>query len=122
MSTSAPANNDDLLAGLESSPEPAPAPARKSRTPKAAAPAAPAAPKVADRKRIIISESENANDVNVFVSVNGYAYNIRRGVEVEVPVSVLHVLDNAVESRIVKTAEGNHTLKSYQRFPYQVVG
>lgn len=40
------------------------------------------------------SDAEGGHDA-VFLSINGYGYQIPRGVPVEVPVEVLHVLENA---------------------------
>lgn len=40
------------------------------------------------------SDAEGGHDA-VFLSINGYGYQIPRGTPVEVPVEVLHVLENA---------------------------
>lgn len=102
--------NDDLTAGLPTE-EPTP----RKRAPKSAN-------DKGDRKTIIIAESDNPKDTHVFVSVNGYAYNIQRGAEVPVPPEVIHVLENAIEARLVKNAAGGHELKSFHRYPFRVVG
>jgi len=110
--------NDDLSAGLE--PEPEATPNKRKRGAKAPSTTAVAKAEP-ERIGIIISESENPKDTHVFISVNGYAFNIKRGERVEVPPEIVHVLENAVESRLILTGEGRHELKSFNRFPFRTV-
>lgn len=73
--------------------------------------------------RITVHEQDNTDDKNqVFVSVNGYPYLIRRGEEVEVPEGVLNVLREAVIGKISKDKDGNEVIKSVNRFAYTVHG
>jgi hypothetical protein len=51
-----------------------------------------------EEKKRLEAAKENGKDVqwpNEFVGINGYNYHIPRGIEVEVPVSVKEVLENA---------------------------
>lgn len=83
----------------------------------------------AERWRIIIDEPRDQTDApEAFVGVNGRAYQIKRGVAVDVPPEVVHVLNNAVAERsfpkvneVTGMPEGIVTRK-YRRFPFQMLG
>jgi hypothetical protein len=77
------------------------------------------------RFRLVIEEEENALNY-VPVGVNGVVYQIMRGVEVEVPQSVLTVLEQAKASRVAQERLPDGTMrtyiKSFNRYPYRVLG
>lgn len=103
------ATNSDLTSGIEKG---VPIPESKPRMRSVGS----------ERVKIVIDESGNPKDSQyVFVSINGRAYQIRRGVEVEVPVEILNVLNDAVESRLIKDADDEWTTKSFLRFPFRKV-
>lgn len=56
----------------------------------------------------------------VFVSVNGYAYQIPRGVPCSVPVEVAEVLDNAQVTHYQAALAGGVTERVANRFQYNV--
>lgn len=74
--------------------------------------------------KIIVAEQEGEeNQGDVFVSVNGVAYQIKRGFEVEVPVSVVEALKNAVATKMSQDAYTQAmTYKDVPRFAFQVLG
>lgn len=81
------------------------------------------------RIRIILDEGMGQHDLRtVPVGVNGRTYQIRRGVEVDVPPEVVEVLKHAIETKTIPMVDENtgFTKGSYQRdvrrFPYQVQG
>jgi hypothetical protein len=82
------------------------------------------APVAAKRVKIIIHEQDGDDgSFDVKVGVNGRAYQIKRGVEVDVPPEVVHVLDNAIVTRIVKDPDTNREItKDVRRFNYSVIG
>jgi hypothetical protein len=73
--------------------------------------------------RIVIEESDDENASNeVFVSVQGYAYQIRRGVPVEVPESVLEVLNHAVQTKMIQNMETYEmTYRDVPRYTYRIL-
>jgi hypothetical protein len=77
-----------------------------------------------EKVKIIIEEQEgDEHSPFVFVSVNGYAYSIRRGFEVEVPKSVVHALENAVQTKMYQDVDsGEITYKNVPRFNYRIIG
>ena len=74
-----------------------------------------------ERITIIVHGGREEDAKDVFLSVNGKAFQIQRGVKVSVPKYVLGVLDDAVESKLVQVREGQYELRDYPRFSYQVV-
>lgn len=73
-------------------------------------------------KIIIPSHTGPAGSDDVFVSVNGRDYLIKRDTEAEVPADVLGALKNAVITDYV-TDENGRIVRERQvpRFPFQVV-
>lgn len=70
-----------------------------------------------NRKTIVIHQGEGAaGRDDVQVGVNGVMFNIKRGKPVDVPVEVVHVLENAV----TKIYEGGEEI-STPRFAFSVV-
>jgi len=72
-------------------------------------------------RKIILEHNDEIPPTGLFVAVNGVGYNIVPGKEVDVPIPVIHVLDNAIRSRPV-VEEGR--IVGYQdslRFSYRNV-
>lgn len=70
-----------------------------------------------DKVDIMIHEQEgDAGGEAVFVSVNGVGYQIPRGKSVRVPVEVLHVLDNSVQTIVESLANGKTRDRKLRRF------
>ena len=80
------------------------------------------------RMRIIISESRGGADpARVFVGVNGRGYDIQRNVEVDVPVEVVGVLENAIAGRAIPRVNERGITAGVdfvpgQRFPFRNLG
>jgi hypothetical protein len=74
--------------------------------------------KSARKIKIIIPKTQTEKN-DVYVAVNGTDFLIRRGVEVEVPDFILHVLNDSVERRLDPDGK---TWIDVQCYPYQVVG
>jgi hypothetical protein len=80
------------------------------------------------RYAIVIDEARDPNEINpVFVSPNGRAYHIKRGVVVEVPREVVNVLNDAVEDRAVPRSDAQgmpngFDVRKARRFPFQNYG
>lgn len=83
----------------------------------------PAEPKAPGRTRIMIpSNTGPSGSDDVFVSVNGRDFLIKRDIEVEVPEEVLSVLKNAVITDYVTDGDGRITRERLvPRFPFQVM-
>lgn len=79
----------------------------------------------AGEKKVTIMIEEQEGDENtgdVFVSVNGHAWQIRRGFEVEVPESVVHVLKNAVITKMIQDRLTDEIkYKDVPRFNFRII-
>ena len=73
-------------------------------------------------KRIVTvhpTNDEGGSDA-VFLALNGYAYQIPRGIPVEVPAEVVEILKNA-KMEIMSFGKGGETvLRETQRFPFSI--
>lgn len=76
-----------------------------------------------DKKTITIhvSDAEHGHEA-VSLSINGYAYQIPRGEPVEVPVEVLHVLENAKVDKFETAKDGSEIKRTSNRFAFSVHG
>lgn len=68
-----------------------------------------------ETQRVKFMEDKEGGDIHA--CVNGKAYQIQRGVEVELPLSVLHALNNAQTTIINEQGQTRNVL----RFPYTAV-
>lgn len=82
---------------------------------------------VPKRKMVTIFIDEEKGKPNYeVVGVNGKMYQIQRGVDVEVPEEVVHVLNNAIATRYVKTVNRTSGLEelvpqNYLLTPFRVI-
>ena len=77
----------------------------------------------AKRVKIILEENDNIPPTGLFIGINGRSFLLRAGEEVEVPVEVVEVLNDAVED--VPRTDGNNNVLDYRkkmRFPYRLTG
>ncbi len=72
-------------------------------------------------KRVILEESDDIPPTGLFVSLNGKGYLIKPGEEVDLPLGVIEILDNAVMSTPVRSAT-NEVIgyRDKTRFPYRL--
>jgi len=101
---------------------PAPRPHRKGTGPGQGPGGKPPVPSGEQKIRILLEDNEQIPPGGQFVQVNGRSFLIQAGYEVEVPQSVLDVLDHAVMSVPVTNQE--KTVIGYRdrlRFPYRVI-
>lgn len=71
--------------------------------------------------RIVIHEGEGVEGrLPVKLSVNGYAWEIKRGKEVVVPKRVVDALKNAVKTEITMTESGEYIERNVPRFAFSV--
>lgn len=77
-------------------------------------------------KKVKIMIEEQAGDENqggVYVSVNGRAFYIRRGFEVEVPEAIVNVLKDAIITQIYQNPDtGEEVRKDVPRFNFRILG
>lgn len=64
--------------------------------------------------------NDEAGSDAVFLSLNGYAYQIPRGVPVEVPDEVVQILKNAKQELMSFGKGGEVITRETQRFPFSV--
>lgn len=76
-------------------------------------------------KRCVINiakQDKPAGSDPVFVGVQGVGYTIPRGINVEVPVAVEHVLKNAITDVVTQDLDDGALLHDYvPTYPYQLV-
>lgn len=97
----------------------APAPAAPVVAKPAAKPA-PVNPFKVMRTIHIHKSSDDTGADQVFVSVNGKSFLIKRGEDVEVPEPVVEVLKNAVETHGYQDRDGNYHTREVQAYPFMV--
>ena len=73
--------------------------------------------------RIILEENDNISPSGQFFQLNGDAYMLRPGIEVDVPEGIIEILDHAVESRPVIDPQSRQVTgyRDRLRFPYRTV-
>lgn len=78
---------------------------------------------ISDRVKIILEEDDNIPPTGLYVGVNGMGYMLRPGVELNIPRSVLEVLNNAVMSTPVIDPVSRRTVayRSKRRYSYRMV-
>ncbi len=76
-----------------------------------------------DNVKVIFHNQEGSGGSDdIFVSVNGVAYLIKREHEVELPGEVMEVFDNAEQTVFERSAGDASRPKDVKRFAYSVVG
>ena len=74
------------------------------------------------RVNVIFHNQEgDLGKTDIFVSVNGYAYQIKRNEPVSLPPEVIEVIDNAVVTH-VERVNGVDETRDLQRFTYSLAG
>ncbi len=74
-----------------------------------------------ERVRIVLEENPEIPPTGLFVGVNGTGYLLRAGEELEVPASVVEVLDHAVMSQPQLDPSSGQVLgyRERMRYPYR---
>lgn len=73
------------------------------------------------RDRIIVHESAKIPKEGLFVGLNGYAFLIKPGVEVDLPRPVRLMLDTCIEKETIQDEEGKNYDKNITRATYTIV-
>ena len=73
--------------------------------------------------RVILEESEEIPPIGLYVGVNGKGFLIKPGVEVDLPMEVIGVLNNAVQSSPIIDPENQQVTgwRERMRYPYRLV-
>lgn len=78
--------------------------------------------KIEKRVRIVLEDNDKIPPTGQFFQLNGKAYILRAGEEAEVPIGIIEILDNAVESAPVRDgAQRVVGFRNRHRFPYRLV-
>ncbi len=78
-------------------------------------------PKGHIRDRIIINESPDIPKGGVFMSLNGYAFNAKPGVEIDLPRPVRLMIDTRIRTETTYDRDGKAYTKDIPRFTYRLV-
>lgn len=71
-------------------------------------------------RRVILEENDNIPPTGLFVGVNGQGFLIKPGEAVDLPVSVLEVLDNSITSTPVRSQDGEVLgYRDKTQYPYR---
>ena len=73
------------------------------------------------RDRIIVHESEKIPKEGLFVALNGYAFLIKPGMEIDLPRPVRLMLDTCIEKETIQDEEGKNYDKNIGRATYTIV-
>lgn len=73
------------------------------------------------RDRIIINENPNIPPEGVFLSLNGYAFLAKPGVEIDIPRPVRKMLDTRIETVTTYDTNGKEYTRNVQKYSYVLV-
>lgn len=80
---------------------------------------------VAKKVKIKILSTQDGDNSDVFIGVNGKTLNIKRGCEVEIGQEFLDVLNNSIIDTVIQDNQSDGTKITrrvqIQRYPYQLV-
>lgn len=78
---------------------------------------------IGKKVRILLEENDEIPPSGQFIGVNGAGFLLKPGVEVDVPDSIIEVLNNAVKSKPVIDPETRRIVdwRNALRFPYRVI-
>ena len=76
-----------------------------------------------ETRRIILEENEAIPPTGLFLGINGRSYLLRPGEEVDVPMGIIEILNNATMSTPVVDPQSLQVLgyRERMRYPYRVV-
>ena len=73
------------------------------------------------RDRIIIHESPEIPREGIFLSLNGYAFQAKAGVEIDLPRPVRKMLDTRIRTELRYGDDGKQYAQNISRFTYTLV-
>jgi hypothetical protein len=73
------------------------------------------------KDRIILHQNPNIAKEGQFVSLNGYGFLLKAGVEIDIPRPVRKMLDTLIETVTSQDAEGNEYTRDVPRFSYTLI-
>jgi len=78
---------------------------------------------IGKKVRIILEENDEIPPSGQFIGINGAGYLLKPGIEVEVPDSIIEVLNNAIKSKPVIDPDTRRIVdwRPTPRFPYRVI-
>lgn len=73
------------------------------------------------RDRIIINESEKLPQDGIFISLNGYSFLAKPGVEIDLPRPVRLMLDTRIHTETIQVEGQKPITRDIKRITYQIV-
>jgi len=73
------------------------------------------------RDRIIINEGPEIPKEGIFISLNGFSFQAKAGVEIDIPRPVRIMLDTRIKTDTYEDNEGKRLTRDIKRFTYTLV-
>jgi len=73
------------------------------------------------RDRVIFHENQDIPKQGIFISLNGYSFQVKPNVEVDMPRPVLRMLDTRIRTDTFYDDEGKPYYKDIPRYTYSVI-
>lgn len=78
-------------------------------------------PANAIRDRIILHQTAEMPKTGAFISLNGYAFQVKPGTEIDIPRPVRLMMDTLIYTDMVQEEDGTKYFRDRPRYPYTLI-